>query len=65
MQSTGVANAAGAVEPFVGVDEAARHLAVKVSWLYEAVRLNKVPSYKIGPFRRFKLSELDAWARGE
>lgn len=49
-------------EPFVGIEEAARHLSVKVSWLYEQVRLNKLPSFKVGSFRRFKLSELDCWA---
>ncbi len=51
-------------EPFVGIEEAAKFLAVKVSYLYEQCRLGKVPSYKVGAFRRFKLSELDAWARG-
>ncbi len=49
-------------ERFVAIKEAARHLGVKVSWLYEAVRVAKVPSYKLGNFRRFKLSELDSWA---
>ncbi len=52
-------------EPFVGIEEASRFLGVKISWLYEAVRLNRVPSYKIGSFRRFRLSELEAWARGQ
>jgi excisionase family DNA binding protein len=52
------------VEPFVRIQEAAAFLGVKVSWLYEQVRLNKVPSYKVGAFRRFKLTELDAWAKG-
>ena len=49
-------------EPFVGIEEAARFLNVKVSWLYEQVDLAKMPSYKVGAVRRFKLSELDAWA---
>ncbi len=53
------------MEPFVGIQEARRFLGVKTSWLYEQVRLNRVPSYKVGAFRRFKLSELDAWARGQ
>jgi excisionase family DNA binding protein len=51
------------VEPFVRIQEAAGFLGVRVSWLYEMVRLNKVPSYKIGAFRRFKLKELDAWVK--
>ncbi len=52
-------------EGFVGIEDAARFLAVKVSWVYEQVRLNRLPSYKVGAFRRFKLSELEAWARGK
>ncbi len=51
-------------EPFVGIEEAAKFLAVKVSYVYEQCRLNRMPSYKVGAFRRFKLSELEAWARG-
>ena len=51
------------MEPFVNIAEAAEFLSVKVSWVYEQVRLNKLPSYKVGAFRRFRLSELDAWAR--
>jgi excisionase family DNA binding protein len=44
-------------EPFVDVDRAAEFLGVKRSWLYEQVRLGKVPLYKVGTSRRFKLSE--------
>ncbi len=51
------------MEAFVNIRQAAEFLGVKISWLYEQVRLGKIPSYKIGAFRRFKLSELDAWAR--
>ncbi len=52
------------LEPFVAIEEAAEFLGVKVSWIYEQVRLNRMPSHKVGHFRRFKLSELDEWARG-
>jgi excisionase family DNA binding protein len=51
------------MEPFVGIAEAAEFLNVKTSWVYEQVRLGRMPSYKVGAFRRFRLSELDAWAR--
>lgn len=50
-------------EGFVGIEEAARFLGVKTSWMYEQCRLDKLPSHKVGPFRRFLLSELDAWVR--
>jgi len=49
-------------EPFVDVKVAARFLGVKASWLYDQVRVNKVPSYKLGALRRFRLSELEGWA---
>jgi len=48
-------------ENLVGIEEAARFLSVKVSWLYEQVRLGRVPSYRIGKFRRFRISELEAY----
>ncbi len=53
------------IEPFVDIQEAARFLNVRVSWLYEQVRLGKVPSYKVGAFRRFKISDLDTWAHAK
>ncbi len=52
------------VEPYVPIEEAARFLAVPVSWLYEQAARGKVPSRKLGKYRRFKLSELEAWASG-
>jgi excisionase family DNA binding protein len=52
-------------EPFVTVEAAARFLAVTRAWLYESVRLGRVPSYKVGHFRRFRLSELAAWMEAQ
>lgn len=51
------------MEPFVNIQEAATFLRVRISWLYEQCRFGRVPSYKIGAFRRFRLSELESWAR--
>ena len=50
-------------EGLIGIEEAAAFLSVKVSWLYEQVRQkpSRVPSYRIGKFRRFRRSELEAW----
>ncbi len=53
------------VESFVPIEEAARFLCVPVSWLYEQARLGKVPSWKVGKYRRFKLTELQASLRHE
>jgi excisionase family DNA binding protein len=51
----------GGFEPYVNIEEAAGFLAVPVSWLYEQCRLGKVPSRKVGKYRRFRLSELETW----
>ena len=48
-------------EGLIGIEEVAGFLCVKVSWLYEQVRLGRVPSYRVGKFRRFRMSELEAW----
>lgn len=45
------------------VDEAARLLRVKVSWLYERTRLNEVPHIKLGKYLRFDQDELLTWVR--
>jgi excisionase family DNA binding protein len=52
------------MEPFVDIQAAAAYLSVKISWVYEQVRLDRMPSYKVGHRRRFRLSELEAWVRG-
>ena len=51
-------------EPFVVIEDAAGFLGVKRIWLYEQYRLGRVPSYKFGKYRRFRLSELEAWIKG-
>jgi excisionase family DNA binding protein len=48
-------------EPFVDVKIVAQFLGVKVSWVYDQVRLGRIPSYKFGALRRFRLSELERW----
>lgn len=50
-------------EALIGIEAAALFLSVKVSWLYEQVRLGRVPSYRVGKFRRFRVSELEAWLK--
>ncbi len=50
-------------EPFVRIEDAARFLGVKCSWLYEQCRLGRIPSYKMRKYRRFRLSELEQWVK--
>jgi hypothetical protein len=50
------------VEPFVDILAAATYLNVKISWVYEQVRLDRMPSSKVGHRRRFRLCEAVAVA---
>ena len=50
-----------APEPFVGVKEAARHLACEPHRIYDLVQRRAIPSYKEGSRLLFRRSELDAW----
>jgi excisionase family DNA binding protein len=50
-------------EPFVDIKTAADFLGVKVSFLYDLASRGKVPSAKVGKYRRFRLSELEAWVK--
>jgi excisionase family DNA binding protein len=47
-------------EPYITLAEAAAHLGVKRSWLYNRQDLG-IPKYRVGRTLRFRVSELDAW----
>lgn len=48
------------LEPMVSVEEAASFLGVKVGTVYLWAETDRIPSYKIGNLRRFRLSDLEA-----
>ena len=48
-------------EPWVGVDQAAEHLACKRQRIYDLVSRRAIPHRKEGTRLLFKLSHLDAW----
>jgi len=50
------------MEKFVNVDEASAFLGVGKGTLYVWAERGKIPSYKFGRKRAFKLSELNAYA---
>ena len=52
-----------ALEAYVPIQAAAEFLSVKESHLYALVRAGRIPSTKVGALRRFRLSELNEWAR--
>lgn len=52
-------------EDFVSVEEAARILGIKKSYLYQLTSDKAIPYYKYGPRTNiFKLSELEAYKNG-
>ena len=49
--------------PLLTVAEAAQLLAVKPSWIYEAVRSGTLPCLRLGRHIRFTRPMLDDWLR--
>lgn len=47
--------------PLLRPDEAANLLAVKTSWIYEAVRTGRLPCIRIGRHIRFTRALLQEW----
>ena len=50
-------------EPWVSVDDVARHLAVTKDSIYRWIDAKQMPAHKVGRLWKFKLSEVDAWIR--
>ena len=48
-------------ERWITLREAAEHLNVSRSWLYQKGRLAGVPRARIGTKYRYRASDLDAW----
>lgn len=49
--------------PLLTPAEAAKLLAVRTSWIYEAARNNQVPHIHLGRHLRFIRRDLDLWIR--
>jgi excisionase family DNA binding protein len=47
--------------PLLRVEQAAELLAVKPSWVYDAVRLGRLPCLRVGRHIRFTQSMLENW----
>ena len=50
-------------EPWVSVDEVARHLGIAKDSVYRWIDGRGLPAHKIGRLWKFKLSEVDDWVR--
>lgn len=49
------------MEPMVDVKKLEEVFGTPRSWWYTAAEDGKIPSYKVGKYRRFRLSEVEAW----
>jgi excisionase family DNA binding protein len=50
-------------EPWVSVDEVAKHLGVAKDSVYRWIESRALPAHRIGRLWKFKLTELDDWVR--
>jgi len=48
-------------EPLLTPHDAAALLAVRVSWIYDAVRGDRLPCVRVGRHVRFLRSDLECW----
>lgn len=50
-------------EPWVSVDDVAKHLSVAKDSIYRWIEHRALPAHKVGRLWKFKLSEVDEWVR--
>ena len=50
-------------EPWLSVDEIAKHLGVAKESIYRWLKNKNLPGHKVGRLWKFKASEVDDWAR--
>ena len=50
-------------EPWVSVEDVAKHLGVVKDSIYRWIEHRGLPAHKIGRLWKFKLTEVDAWVR--
>lgn len=49
------------MEPLVDVKTLEQMYGTPRSWWYAVAEDGKIPSYKVGKYRRFRVSEVEAW----
>lgn len=52
-------------EPWVSVDDVARHLGVAKDSVYRWIETRGLPAHKIGRLWKFRLSEIDGWVEAD
>jgi len=48
-------------EPWVSVDDVARHLGIARDTVYRWIEARALPGHRVGRRWRFKLTQVDAW----
>jgi excisionase family DNA binding protein len=48
-------------EPWVSVEEVAKHLGVAKDTVYRWIESKALPAHRVGRLWKFKLSQVDAW----
>ena len=52
-------------EPWVAVEEVAKHLGVAKDSVYRWIESRGLPALKIGRLWKFRLSEIDSWVEAD
>jgi predicted DNA-binding transcriptional regulator AlpA len=52
-------------EPMVDVKRVEELYGNPRSWWYSAAESGRVPSYKVGKYRRFRISEIESWLQSQ
>ena len=50
-------------EPWVSVEDVARHLGVSHDTVYRWIERKRMPAHKVGRLWKFKLADVDEWVR--
>jgi len=49
----------------VGVKDLKERYGPPESWWYSQAEAGKIPSYKLGKYRKFRLSEIESWLEAQ
>jgi excisionase family DNA binding protein len=52
-------------EKWVSLEEISRHLGVSKDTIYRWIKSKQLPAHKIGRLWKFKISEIDQWAKND
>ncbi|MDF1543228.1 MAG: helix-turn-helix domain-containing protein [Anaerosomatales bacterium] len=50
-------------EPWVSVDEVAKHLGIAKDTVYRWIEKKALPAHRVGRLWKFKVTEVDEWVR--